>query len=58
MKHGAISFFLCLIISLFAYADQVIYIDVANFIPDESQFEVEVKGNEWIEVADPDALDE
>lgn len=57
MKHSAISFFLCLITALCAYADQVIYIDVADFIPDDSQFGVDVKGNEWIEVADPDALD-
>ena len=57
MKYGAIGFFLCLIMGLCSYADQVIYIDVANFIPDDSQFGVEVKGNEWVEVADPDALD-
>ena len=26
-------------------ADQVIYVDVAHYIPDDSQFGVEVKGN-------------
>jgi len=35
---------------------KVIYLDVANFIPGESQFGVEVDGNEWIEVADKDAF--
>ena len=43
-------------ISSIAIADQVIYLDVANFIPGDSQFGVEVKGNTWIEVDDPDAL--
>ena len=57
MKYGLISFFLCLIMGLCVYADQVIYIDLANFIPKESQFGVEVHGNEWVEVADPSALD-
>ena len=57
MKYSVISFFLCLVIGSCAYADQVIYIDVADFIPDDSDFGVEVDGNEWIEVNDPDALD-
>ena len=35
---------------------KVIYLDVADFIPGESQFGVEVDGNKWIEVADRDAL--
>ena len=43
-------------ISSIAIADQVIYIDVAHFIPGDSQFGVEVKGNTWISVADPDAI--
>ena len=56
MKYSVISFFLCLVIGSCAYADQVIYIDVADFIPDDSDFGVEVDGNEWVEVNDPDAL--
>ncbi len=43
-------------ISSIAIADQVIYIDIAHYIPEDSQFGVEVKGNTWIKVADPDAL--
>jgi len=43
-------------VSSIAIADQVIYIDVAHFIPGDSQFGVVVKGNEWIEVDDPLAL--
>ncbi|MBC8235793.1 hypothetical protein H8E77_40105 [bacterium] len=42
--------------SSIAIADQVIYIDVAHYIPEDSQFGVEVKGNKWISVADPDAI--
>ena len=57
MRYRVISFFLCLTMGMYAYADQIIYIDVADFIPDDSQFGVEVKGNRWVEVADPDALD-
>ena len=37
-------------------ADQVIYVDVAHYIPDDSQFGVEVKGNTWISFADPEAI--
>jgi hypothetical protein len=43
-------------ISSIAIADQVIYIDVAHFIPGDSQFGVEIKGNTWIRIADPDAI--
>ena len=57
MKYSVTSSFLCLIIGSFAYADQVIYIDMADFILGISDFGVEVDGNEWVEVADPDALD-
>ncbi len=56
MRYSAIVF-LFLTMGLSAYADQVIYIDVADFIPGDSQFGVNVKGNEWVEVDDPDALD-
>jgi hypothetical protein len=54
-KIAATSFLLCLI-GLCAYADQVIYIDVSHYIPAESQFGVEIKGNKWIAVSDPDAI--
>ena len=37
-------------------AAQVIYIDVAHYIPADSQFGVEVKGNKWISFADPEAI--
>ncbi|MFC1718922.1 cohesin domain-containing protein, partial [Candidatus Poribacteria bacterium] len=56
MRYSAI-IFLFLTMGMSAYADQVIYIDVADFIPGDSQFGVAVKGNEWVEVDDPDALD-
>ncbi len=56
MRYSAI-IFLFLTMGLSTYADQVIYIDVADFIPGDSQFGVAVKGNEWVEIDDPDALD-
>ena len=37
-------------------AAQVIFIDVAHYIPADSQFGVEVKGNKWISFADPEAI--
>jgi len=55
-KIAIIGSLLCLIVSLCIYADQVIYTDVAHFIPDKSQFGVEIKGNTWVEVSDPDAF--
>ena len=56
VKVGIVSFLLCLVVALYTYADQVIYIDVSHYIPAESQFGVEVKGNKWVEVADPEAI--
>ena len=59
MKYGkicVIAFLLCLIAGLYAYADQVIYADVSHYIPAESQFGVEIKGNTWVMVSDPDAF--
>ena len=59
MKYGRVlfvSFLLCLISGLFAYADQVIYADLVHYIPMDSQFGVEVKGNTWIKVGDADAF--
>ncbi|MFC1718921.1 hypothetical protein ACFL6S_35040 [Candidatus Poribacteria bacterium] len=59
MRYGRIAvtgFLLCLIMGMYAYADQVIYADVVNYIPFDSQFGVEVKGNTWVLVADPDAF--
>ncbi len=38
------------------YADQVIYVDIADFSPALSQFGVEVKGNTWKEVPQEGAL--
>ena len=37
-------------------AAQVIYIDVAHYIPADSQFGVEVKGNKWISFPDSNAI--
>ena len=45
-----------MMISGLAIADQVIFIDVAHFTPADSQFGVDVEGNTWIRVADPDAF--
>jgi hypothetical protein len=59
VKYGKIfvlSFLLCLIMGLHVYADQVLYADVAHYIPGDSQFGAEVKGNKWVEVFDPDAF--
>lgn len=42
--------------SFITIADQIIYVDVANYIPADSQFGVEVKGNTWITVADENAI--
>ena len=52
---------MCLVVGLHAYADiapgtTVIYIDVAHFIPGDSQFGIEVKGNKWVSVTDPEAI--
>lgn len=55
IKISVMSSLLCLI-CLCAYADQVIYVDVSHYIPAESQFGVEIKGNKWVEVRDPDAF--
>ena len=46
-----ISFLLCLIVTLYGYADQVIYVEVSDFDPDLSQFGVDVKGNIWVEAS-------
>jgi hypothetical protein len=42
--------------SFITIADQIIYIDVAHYIRGDSEFGVEVTGNTWIIVADPDAF--
>ena len=47
---------LCLLGIPVSQADQVIFIDVAHYIPADSQFGVEVKGNKWISFADPEAI--
>ena len=55
-KIGVISFLMCLMVGLFAYADQFIYINPMNYIPADSQFGVEVEGNTWTKFDDPDAV--
>jgi len=55
-RIGIISFLLCLVMGLYASADQVIYASLSSYIPADSQFGVEIKGNRWVEVADPSAL--
>ena len=47
---------LFLAIVLPGYTDMVIYIDVAHFIPADSQFGVEIKGNKWISFPDSNAI--
>lgn len=42
--------------SFITIADQVIYVDVGNYIPAASQFGNEVKGNEWITIVDENAI--
>ena len=44
MKFNLMILLLFLAIVLPGYTDMVIYIDVAHFIPADSQFGVEVKG--------------
>ena len=48
MKFNLMTLLLFLATALSGYTDMVIYIDVAHFIPADSQFGVEVKGNKWI----------
>lgn len=55
-KIGVIGFLLCLVIGLYAYADQVIYIEVSEFDRSLSQFGEEVKGNTWVETAEDGAI--
>jgi hypothetical protein len=55
-KITFVSFLLCLVMGLYAYADQVIYVDVSHYIPADSQFGVEIKGNRWVQVSDPEAM--
>jgi len=42
--------------SCFVLADQVIYVEVSDFIPEMSQFNMDVKGNKWIESKDEGAI--
>lgn len=53
---GVISFFSCLLMGMCAYADQVIYVEIKDFDPKLSQFDVEVKGNKWVETQEDGAL--
>ena len=56
MKFNFMTLLLFLAIALSGYTDMVIYIDVANFIPADSQFGVEVKGNKWVSFRDSNAI--
>ena len=59
MKYGKvlmISFLMCLMVGLYAYADQYLYIDVMHYLPGDSAFGVEVEGNTWTKIDDPDAF--
>jgi len=62
MKYGyhilasVISFLLCLVMGLYAYADQIIYVGVWEFDRSLSQFGVEVKGNKWVQTREDGAL--
>jgi hypothetical protein len=59
MKYGkvsVISFLVCLVISLYAYADQIIYVEISQFDPALSEFGVEVLGNTWVETIEDGAI--
>ena len=56
MKCRLIILLIFMATGLCGYAAQVIFIDVAHYIPADSQFGVEVKGNKWISFADPEAI--
>ena len=55
-KASVISFLVCLVVGLCAYADQVIYVEVSQFDPALSEFGVEVLGNTWVETAEDGAI--
>ena len=50
------SFLLCLIVPLYGYSDQVIYVEVSDFDTGLSQFGVDVKGNMWVEKPEDGAI--
>jgi hypothetical protein len=56
MRYVFISFLLCMIIGLCAYADQIIYVEVSDFDRSLSQFGEEVKGNTWVETPEEGAI--
>ncbi len=59
MKYGKIfvlSFLLCLVMGLYSYADQVIYIEMSQFDPAMSEFGVDVLGNMWVETIEDGAI--
>tara|TARA_B000000460_G_scaffold200117_1_gene146731 strand:+ start:270 stop:1028 length:759 start_codon:yes stop_codon:yes gene_type:complete len=56
VKFNLMTLLLFLATALSGYTDMVIYIDVAHFIPADSQFGVEVKGNKWISFFDSNAI--
>jgi hypothetical protein len=58
MKHIILSCFIVILFSVSAYADQVIYVEVSDFDPKLSQFDVDVKGNKWIETQEDGAIND
>jgi len=59
LKYGkffVLSFLLCLITGMYAYADQVIYIEISQFDPGMSEFGVDVLGNTWVETIEDGAI--
>ncbi|MBD3181730.1 hypothetical protein GF312_05520, partial [Candidatus Poribacteria bacterium] len=50
------SLLLCLLLSLTAYADQIIYVEVQDYNRALSQFGEEVKGNTWVETREDGAI--
>ena len=56
MKYGVISLLMCLVMGLYAYADQIIYVEISQFDPALSEFGVEVLGNTWMETPEDGAI--
>lgn len=56
ISTAVMSFLLCLIVTLYGHADQVIYVEVSDFDPNMSQFGVDVKGNMWVESQEDGAI--
>ncbi len=52
---GVVGLLLCLAIGS-AYAAQIIYVEVSTFDRALSQFNVDVKGNKWVETSEKGAI--